>query len=71
MLADDAITCKEITSNQVPAGAGVLLFGEPNAEVALTPMTDAAAELDANDLKGTTDVNNWLVGKELVQRITL
>lgn len=56
------ITCAEITSGQVPAGAGVLLYGDPNAEVTLTPITSAAA-LGSNDLKGTTQANGTLATK--------
>ena len=47
------ITCEEIISCEVPAGNGVLLYGEPNAEVTLTPTTGAAA-LGDNNLKATT-----------------
>ena len=49
----ETITCTEIADAKVPAGAGVLLFGEASAEVTLTPTTGVAA-LEGNDLKGTT-----------------
>ncbi len=54
--ANEKITCTEITGGKVPAGAGVLLFGEPNAEVTLTPTTGATA-LAGNNLKATTLAN--------------
>ena len=56
------ITCAEITGGQVPAGAGVLLYGDPNAEVTLTPIATAAA-LGSNDLKGTTKADGTLATK--------
>jgi len=56
------ITCAEITGGQVPAGAGVLLYGDPNAEVTLTPIASAAA-LGSNDLKGTTKADGTLATK--------
>ena len=61
-FANSKITCKEIASGKVPAGAGVLLFGDANAEVTLTPTTDAAA-LTNNDLKGTTQATGLTATK--------
>ncbi len=49
----ETITCTEIADAQVPAGTGVLLFGEASAEVTLTPTTGVAA-LTGNDLQATT-----------------
>lgn len=57
------ITCTEVSSGKVPAGAGVLLYGTANAEVTLTPTTGAAA-LSDNDLKGTTKSDGTLAEKE-------
>ena len=56
--ADKKITCTEVEA--VPAGAGVLLFGEANAKVAIVNTTSAAALAD-NDLKGTTKADGSLV----------
>ena len=56
------ITCTKITDGKVPAGAGVLLFGDASAEVTLTPTTGAAA-LSGNDLKGTTLADGTLADK--------
>lgn len=61
-FANETITCKEIGSGKVPAGNGVLLFGEANAEVTLTPTADAAA-LGTNNLKATTNADGTLVTK--------
>lgn len=61
-LSAETITCTEIASNQIPAGEGVLLFGEPNAEVTLTPI-ETAATLGENDLKATTGADNQLADK--------
>lgn len=56
------ITCTEIAGNKVPAGNGVLLFGDANAEVTLIPTTGAAA-LEDNDLKATTLVSGITAAK--------
>ena len=56
------ITCSEITSNKVPAGNGVLLFGDANADVTLSITADAAA-LATNNLKATTLANGSLAAK--------
>lgn len=61
-FANETITCKEIGSGKVPAGNGVLLYGEANAEVTLTPTADAAA-LGTNNLKATTSADGTLVTK--------
>ena len=61
-FAKETITCTKIASNKVPAGNGVLLYGEPNAEVTLTVVADAAA-LGTNNLKATTNANGTLVTK--------
>lgn len=58
-VAAETITCTEIADGKVPAGAGVLLFGEANATVTLTPTTGVAA-LTGNDLKGTTKADGTL-----------
>jgi len=50
----DAIVCEEIADAKVPAGTGVLLFGEASAEVTLTPTTGVAALTAQNDLRPTT-----------------
>ena len=61
-FANEKITCTQIANGKVPAGAGVLLFGEPNAEVTLTPTTGATA-LTENNLKATTLANGILATK--------
>ena len=58
---DNKITCTEVDA--VPAGAGVLLFGEANAAVSIVTTTGAAALAD-NDLKGTTKADGTLAAKE-------
>ncbi|MBQ9357666.1 MAG: hypothetical protein IJT98_10330, partial [Prevotella sp.] len=52
----ETITCTEITDGKVPAGTGVLLFGDGGAEMTITPTTGVAA-LTNNDLKATTLAN--------------
>lgn len=59
---NEKITCSEIASAKVPAGTGVILFGEAGAEVTLTPTTEAAA-LSGNDLKATTLADGTLAEK--------
>lgn len=54
---NNKITCTEVEA--VPAGAGVLLFGDANAKVAIVNTTSAAALAD-NDLKGTTQADGTL-----------
>ena len=56
------ITCSEITSNKVPAGNGVLLYGDANADVTLSITADAAA-LSTNNLKATTLADGSLATK--------
>ena len=56
------ITCSEITSNKIPAGNGVLLYGDANADVTLS-ITDAAADLSTNNLKATTLSDGTLATK--------
>ena len=56
------ITCSEITSNKVPAGNGVLLYGDDNADVTLSITVDAAA-LGDNNLKATTLADGSLATK--------
>lgn len=60
-FANSTITCAEI-DGKVPAGAGVLLFGEAGANVTLTYTTGATA-LSSNDLKGTTKADGTLAEK--------
>lgn len=55
--ADKKITCTEVEA--VPAGAGVLLFGDAGAKVAIINTTSADALTD-NDLKGTTQADGTL-----------
>ena len=56
------ITCSEIISNKVPAGNGVLLYGDANADVTLSITADAAA-LGTNNLKATTLADGTLATK--------
>ena len=62
-FAKSKITCSEITSNKVPAGNGVLLFGDADADVTLSITADAAA-LGDNNLKATTLADGTLATKE-------
>ena len=62
VLEDETINCEKITSAEVPAGNGVLLYGVPNATVTLTPTTGAAA-LGTNNLKATTQADGTLATK--------
>lgn len=57
------ITCHEVSSGKVPAGQGVLLYGDANAEVTLTPTT-GAGDLTNNQLHATTLADGTLVSKE-------
>ena len=59
---NSTITCTEIAGGQVPAGAGVLLYGDANATVTLNPIATAAA-LGSNNLMGTTQANGLTVTK--------
>lgn len=61
-FANETITCDEIANNKVPAGNGVLLYGEPGATVTLTPTTGATA-LGTNNLKATTLADGSLATK--------
>ena len=61
-FANSKITCTEIASNKVPAGKGVLLYGEANADVTLSITTGAAA-LGDNNLKATTQADGSLATK--------
>lgn len=71
-VEDETITLTEIEGN-IPAGTGVLLYGEdPEAEVKLTLATSGdAADVLGNDLKATTkadgtlatlEANSWALG---------
>lgn len=59
---NSTITCAEITSNKVPAGNGVLLYGDAGATVTLSYTTEAA-ELSNNNLKATTLADGTLATK--------
>ncbi len=56
------ITCASIADNKVPAGNGVLVYGEASEKVYIIPVTSADA-LSNNDLKGTTNASGELVEK--------
>ena len=60
--SDNKITCSEI-EGKIPAGAGVLLYGDANAIVTLFNTTGATA-LEDNDLKGTTTASGSLAAME-------
>lgn len=60
--SDNKITCSEI-EGKIPAGAGVLLYGDANAIVTLFNTTGATA-LEDNDLKGTTTASGSLATME-------
>ena len=61
-ISDNKITCSEI-EGKVPAGAGVLLYGDAGAIVTLFNTTGATA-LEDNDLKGTTTASGSLATME-------
>ena len=61
-FATPKITCHEITSNKIPAGNGVLLYGDAGATVTLSYTTGAEA-LSNNNLKATTDSEGNLASK--------
>jgi len=56
------ITCTKIADGKVPAGAGVLLYGEASAKAYLCPASSVAA-LSNNNLKGTTNASGETVEK--------
>lgn len=57
--AAKTISCEKIENNKIPAGTGVILFKEANAEVTLTP-TYGVAAIEGNDLKATTKADGSL-----------
>ena len=61
-LEKEKITCTKIDDGKIPAGTGVLLYGENNAEVTFTVIESAPA-LSNNDLKATTLANGSLAAK--------
>ena len=61
-ISDNKITCSEI-EGKVPAGAGVLLYGDAGAIVTMFNTTGATA-LEDNDLKGTTTASGSLATME-------
>ncbi len=58
------ITCTKITDGKVPAGTGVLLYGDANAVVTLTKLDVAPDALTGNDLIGTTQADGSLKAKD-------
>lgn len=60
----NTITCTKIADGKVPAGTGVLLYGEANALVTLTKLDVAPAALSDNDLIGTTKADGSLMAKD-------
>lgn len=52
-IAGDKLVCTEIEDGKVPAGVGVLLYGEANAEVTASYCADAPV-VEGNELKATT-----------------
>ena len=61
-FGNKVITCTEIASNKIPAGNGVLLYGDANADVTMSITADAAA-LGTNNLKATTKADGTLATK--------
>ena len=61
-FAYNLIACEEIADGNIPAGAGVLLYGDANEQVVMTSATGIAALTD-NDLKGTTKSDGTLAEK--------
>ena len=61
-FANNLINCEEIEDGNIPAGAGVLLYGDANTQVVMTTTADIAA-LSYNDLKGTTQADGALATK--------
>lgn len=58
------ITCTKIADGKVPAGAGVLLYGDAQAKVVLEPISESLGELAGNDLIGTTKADGSLMAKD-------
>lgn len=61
-VSGSTITCTAIANNLIPAGTGVLLYGEPNAEVALVSVATAPA-VEGNNLHATTLADGTLANK--------
>lgn len=62
-FANSTITCTEITSNKIPAGNGVLMYGEANADIVVKTAFGDVDALVGNNLHGTTAADGSLVAK--------
>lgn len=63
-VSGETITLTELSGN-IPAGTGVILYGEAGAKVELKEATTGEdADVTGNDLKATTTANGALVAKE-------
>lgn len=59
----NTITCTEITSGKIPAGDGVLLYGEANADIVVKTAFGDVDAVEGNDLKATTKADGTLAAK--------
>lgn len=53
-LTENKITCTKIADGKIPAGSGVLLYGDGGATVTVAAINENLSPLDDNDLKATT-----------------
>ena len=53
-IENSKITCTKITDGKIPAGTGVLLYGDGGATVTVVAINENLSPLDNNDLKATT-----------------
>ncbi len=58
-VSDATVTLTEIGTS-VPAGVGVMLYGEANGTATITPATEEPAEVSSNDLVGVSSVTDAL-----------
>lgn len=63
VLTDSKLVCTEIEGGKVPAGVGVILYGEDGAEITASYCADAPA-VEGNELKATTLADGSLAEKE-------
>lgn len=59
-INNGSIYCYKVTDGVVPAGIGVLLYGEPNTEVTITPKETDKTYLNNNELQASTLANGSL-----------
>lgn len=59
-INNGSIYCYKVEDGVVPAGVGVLLYGEPNTEVTITPKETDKTYLNNNELQASTLANGSL-----------